>query len=179
MHLPKDNPLYADIPLDYEMVFIKDTSPMYMISKKNENKIGAVEGTVGNVCQLRPVMDDNYHRVMKARRMKNSKKSITKMWDVKKSAVNIEAVKHVKEAELLRRKHAHRTSVEDKRERLPENEFMDMLFRAFEKYPRWSLKGLIEYTNQPIGYLKEKLGEIAKKGSAENRNMWELKNEYK
>lgn len=37
---------------------------------------------------------------------------------------------------------------------------MDMLFAAFEQYPYWSFKGLVEHVKQPHSYLKEVLGEI-------------------
>ncbi|KAI1320534.1 hypothetical protein EDD11_000496 [Mortierella claussenii] len=44
--------------------------------------------------------------------------------------------------------------------RMPRNELVDMLFAAFEQYPYWSFKGLVEYVKQPHSYLKEVLGEI-------------------
>lgn len=43
---------------------------------------------------------------------------------------------------------------------MPKNELMDILFAAFERYPYWSFKGLIEQTKQPSQYLKEVLTEI-------------------
>ncbi|KAI8053680.1 transcription initiation factor IIF, beta subunit [Gilbertella persicaria] len=48
----------------------------------------------------------------------------------------------------------------EKRIRLPENELMDTLFSAFERYPYWSLKALIVETHQPRDYLKSVLDRI-------------------
>jgi transcription initiation factor TFIIF subunit beta len=43
---------------------------------------------------------------------------------------------------------------------MPRNELMDLLFAAFDKFPYWSFKGIVEHTNQPNQYLKEVLGDI-------------------
>lgn len=48
----------------------------------------------------------------------------------------------------------------EKATRMPRNELMDILFAAFDKYPYWSFKGILEHTNQPTQYLKEVLTEI-------------------
>lgn len=50
--------------------------------------------------------------------------------------------------------------MDQKTTRMPRNELMDMLFSAFEQYPYWSFKGLVEYVKQPQSYLKEVLSEI-------------------
>jgi len=68
----------------------------------------------------------------------------------------------------------------EKATRMPRNELMDMLFAAFERYPYWSLRGIVEHTRQPIQYLKEILGEICilnKRGPY--TAMYQLKAEYK
>jgi transcription initiation factor TFIIF subunit beta len=43
---------------------------------------------------------------------------------------------------------------------MPRNELMDLLFAAFDKFPYWSFKGIVEHTKQPNQYLKEILAEI-------------------
>ncbi|KAI8330011.1 transcription initiation factor IIF, beta subunit-domain-containing protein [Choanephora cucurbitarum] len=48
----------------------------------------------------------------------------------------------------------------EKATRMPRNELMDMLFAAFDKFPYWSFKGIVEHTKQPNQYLKEVLSEI-------------------
>ncbi|KAF9954211.1 hypothetical protein BGZ72_004746 [Mortierella alpina] len=53
-----------------------------------------------------------------------------------------------------------KVQMDQKTTRMPRNELMDMLFAAFEQYPYWSFKGLVEHVKQPHSYLKEVLGEI-------------------
>merc|ERR1711937_956134 len=54
------------------------------------------------------------------------------------------------------------------------------LFKLFEKHQYYSLKDLGEITKQPIGFLKDVLKEIAVYNTkSTQRNMWELKPEYR
>ncbi|KAF9584374.1 hypothetical protein BGW38_006706 [Lunasporangiospora selenospora] len=53
-----------------------------------------------------------------------------------------------------------KVQMDQKTTRMPRNELMDMLFAAFEQYPYWSFKGLVEYCKQPHSYLKDVLSEI-------------------
>jgi transcription initiation factor TFIIF subunit beta len=67
-----------------------------------------------------------------------------------------------------------------KRERLPKEDVMNILFAAFEKYSYWNLKGLVQHSDQPVSYLKEILNEICifnQRGPY--KNMYQLKPEYK
>lgn len=52
-------------------------------------------------------------------------------------------------------------SVEGKATRLPQNELLDLLFKLFEEYDYWGMKGLRERTKQPETYLKEVLDTMA------------------
>ncbi|KAA8917842.1 hypothetical protein TRICI_000003 [Trichomonascus ciferrii] len=52
-------------------------------------------------------------------------------------------------------------SVEGKATRLPQNELLDLLFKLFEEYDYWGMKGLRERTKQPEAYLKEVLDTMA------------------
>ncbi|KAG0301342.1 hypothetical protein BGZ98_008437 [Dissophora globulifera] len=53
-----------------------------------------------------------------------------------------------------------KVQMDQKTTRMPRNELVDLLFKAFEEYQYWSFKGLVEYCKQPHSYLKEVLGEI-------------------
>ncbi|KAG0237733.1 hypothetical protein BGW42_000139 [Actinomortierella wolfii] len=53
-----------------------------------------------------------------------------------------------------------KVQMDQKTTRMPKNELMDLLFSAFEQFPYWSFKGLVEYCKQPQSYLKEVLGDI-------------------
>lgn len=64
--------------------------------------------------------------------------------------------------------------------RMPKKDLLDLLFRLFEEYEYWSMKGLKERTRQPESYLKESLESIAtliKKGPYTSK--YSLKSEYK
>lgn len=64
--------------------------------------------------------------------------------------------------------------------RMPKQDLLDLLFRLFEEYEYWSIKGLKERTKQPESYLKESLDSIAiliKKGPYTSK--WVLKPEYR
>ncbi|ORZ17374.1 transcription initiation factor IIF, beta subunit-domain-containing protein [Absidia repens] len=68
----------------------------------------------------------------------------------------------------------------EKATRMPHNELMDLLFAAFERYPYWSFKGIVEHTRQPAQYLKDVLTEICilnKRGPYAGN--YQLKPEYK
>ena len=63
---------------------------------------------------------------------------------------------------------------------MPKKDLLDLLFRLFEEYEYWSMKGLNERTKQPESYLKESLESIAnliKKGPYTSK--YSLKPEYK
>lgn len=64
--------------------------------------------------------------------------------------------------------------------RMPQKDLFDILFKLFDEYDYWSLKGIKERTKQPEVYLKETLEQIAvliKKGPYALR--YALKKEYK
>uniref|UniRef100_A0A0L0P353 Transcription initiation factor IIF subunit beta n=1 Tax=Candidozyma auris TaxID=498019 RepID=A0A0L0P353_CANAR len=64
--------------------------------------------------------------------------------------------------------------------RMPQKDLLDLLFRLFEEYEYWSIKGLKERTKQPETYLKESLESIAnliKKGPYTSK--YHLKPEYR
>ncbi|CDK29159.1 unnamed protein product [Kuraishia capsulata CBS 1993] len=64
--------------------------------------------------------------------------------------------------------------------RMPKSELIDLLFRLFNEYDYWSMKGLKEKTKQPETYLKECLDSIAelmKRGTYALK--YRLKQEYR
>ncbi|EMG50036.1 Transcription initiation factor IIF, beta subunit, putative (Atp-dependent helicase, putative), partial [Candida maltosa Xu316] len=64
--------------------------------------------------------------------------------------------------------------------RMPKKDLLDLLFRLFEEYEYWSMKGLKERTRQPESYLKESLESIAtliKRGPYTSK--YTLKPEYR
>lgn len=81
---------------------------------------------------------------------------------------------------LRSQKKDNKVASEGKATRIPRNELLDVLFKLFEEYEYWSLKGLKGRTKQPESYLKEVLDEIAdliKKGPYSMK--YSLKPEYR
>ncbi|KAJ1285615.1 hypothetical protein BS78_03G292100 [Paspalum vaginatum] len=69
---------------------------------------------------------------------------------------------------------------ETKRTRMDRGELEKYLFKLFERQPNWSLKQLMQETNQPEQFLKEILNELCiynKRGP--NQGTHELRPEYK
>ena len=64
--------------------------------------------------------------------------------------------------------------------RIPRDQLLDQLFRAFQERERWSIRNLRERTQQPEAYLKEVLSEIAfLHRSGEFNGTWELLANFK
>ncbi|EDK37990.2 hypothetical protein PGUG_02088 [Meyerozyma guilliermondii ATCC 6260] len=73
-----------------------------------------------------------------------------------------------------------RSKIEGRAVRMPRKDLLDLLFRLFEEYEYWSMKGLKERTRQPESFLKECLDSIAiliKKGPYTSK--YSLRPEYK
>ncbi|KAK6198944.1 RNA polymerase II transcription initiation factor TFIIF middle subunit [Scheffersomyces amazonensis] len=73
-----------------------------------------------------------------------------------------------------------RKNAEGRAIRMPKKDLLDLLFRLFEEYEYWSMKGLKERTRQPESYLKESLESIAnliKKGPYTSK--YNLKPEFR
>lgn len=69
---------------------------------------------------------------------------------------------------------------EVKRTRRDRGELEAIMFKLFEGQPNWTLKQLVQETDQPAQFLKEILNELCvynKRGS--NQGTYELKPEYK
>ncbi|KZT00944.1 transcription initiation factor IIF beta subunit [Laetiporus sulphureus 93-53] len=64
--------------------------------------------------------------------------------------------------------------------RMPRDQLLDELFRAFQEHEFWAIKALRERTQQPEAYLKEVLSEIAiNRRSGEHAQSWELLPNFK
>lgn len=73
-----------------------------------------------------------------------------------------------------------RKEVAEKRDRMDAKDLTTILFRLFEKQPRWTFGQLQKDTAQPTQHLKEVLAEIAVKNlRGPYKDLWELKKEYK
>lgn len=179
MHLSND-PRLSDLPKDYDLSFVRNAKPNSAFSEKEGNNHSLeIEGKIEQECLVKPIINDTYKQLVKERNVKsNQPKRTIQYLDQERTDVKYGVLAPVSENILLTKK-KQKFSSEHKRERLPRAELLDLLFTAFEKYPRWTLKGLVNYSKQPVVYLKELLNEISvynKRGPF--KNTFELKPEY-
>ena len=179
VHLSENGPC-GDMPKNYTMNYSRCDQKMHLFCEDIAGRAMMIEGRVDKEFYMKPVLNEEYRKVMHQRNEEASRpKRSIQVVDSVEGGHRLEVLKHIREFDLLKAKKA-RTTPDEKRERLPRQEVMDMLFRAFERMPHWNFKGLLEQTQQPTVYLKEILAEIAvynKRGPY--KNLYELKPEYK
>jgi len=129
-----------------------------------------VHGIVDNMFNFTPKFDESYQSLLRKRKeITDVKPKILVTDDIPKTIV-----KPVFASDT------GKTKTKDKRTRKPEEQLQSELFHLFKKQPYWSLKELIEETEQPESYLKEILGKICDYNkSGFNKSKYELKKEYK
>lgn len=108
-----------------------------------------IRGKVEQECQLKPILNDEYRQVMKLRNIESNRPRRTiQVVDTGSAGIQVGLIPHVNETELLLKK-KRRFEPDSRKERLPKAEVMDLVFKAFEKFAHWSLKGLVDHTQQP------------------------------
>jgi transcription initiation factor TFIIF subunit beta len=173
------DPRWKDLPPEFDISFLRNVKPSNVFSECNGTPI-AIEGTIDQECNVQPKLTPQYQNLLRQRHMDASRpKRSIKLLDSSAESRQIGLIAPVSEAQLLMNKKKRLASPETKKERLPREELMDLLFTAFEKYSFWSFKGLVEYTNQPAVFLKELLAEIAIYNTrGPYKTMYQLKPEF-
>lgn len=133
---------------------------------KTVPKKTALVGTACHECQVLPSLNDkNYSKVVSQRKQvmeqAEPKNKVTFLQDIPgvTAASFSNALRGNQSAFLRAQKRDIKT--EGKATRLPKNELLDLLFKLFEEYDYWGMKGLRERTKQPESYLKEVLETMA------------------
>lgn len=170
----------GDLPLEYTLQLSKCDQTMHLFCEDLAGRALLVEGKVEQECQLKPVLNEQYREVMRQRNeTANRPKRSIQVVDSVSDTIQMGLIPHVSEAAMLAAR-KRKFEPDQKRERLPKDEVMDMLFRAFERLPHWTFKALVDHTQQPSAYLKDILGEIAIYNTrGPYKNLYELKPEYK
>lgn len=146
----------------------------------------ALVGKVYHECNVIPsVSDPNYNRVISQRRQLQEEEPRQKVTLLSEppgvtTGAFSQTLRGQSNMFMRAQKKESKAASEGKATRIPRNELLDMLFKLFESYQYWSLKGLKENTKQPEIYLKEVLDEIAvliKKGPYSMK--YSLKPEFK
>jgi transcription initiation factor TFIIF subunit beta len=186
--LTLDDRFSKDLPKNYKLQFT-NYSPTTGVIPTNEyiftdNGKGAgysIEGIVHNEATISPIVDEHYKKIMLNRTKAASKpKRQTRVMDVNDEKKAYRIVSDNSKFSTVRLQETHKKVNQEKRERLPREDVVTLLFQAFDKYPYWNFNGLVEHTDQPQSYLKEILGDIGqliKRGPY--NGMWQLKKEYR
>lgn len=108
-----------------------------------------IRGKVEQECQLKPILNDDYRGIMKMRNIESNRPRRTvQVVESGSAGIQVGLIPHVNETELLLKK-KRKFEPDTRKERLPKAEVMDLVFKAFEKFAHWTLKGLVDYTQQP------------------------------
>ncbi|KAG4303442.1 hypothetical protein PCK1_000406 [Pneumocystis canis] len=146
----------------------------------------ALVGTIAHECNISPIINEQYRKVMQARsRAASEPKRKIQMLNTHNSLTGNFMTLGTPETNAGRfstfiKNTKQKNASDQKASRLPRNELLDILFKCFDDYDYYSMKTLKEITKQPETYLKEVLESIAvllKKGPYIMK--WTLKTEYK
>ncbi|CAJ0586401.1 unnamed protein product, partial [Mesorhabditis spiculigera] len=135
----------------------------------------SIEGVVVQKAECRPPNNLSYLR-LKIGQIEKSGQPKRHVIQIGKAAMKYKPISvHAEEANRNKQKKEGIKAVRADRDVLRQT-----LFHAFEKHQYYKLNDLTQLTNQPHGWIKEILNEIAVYNTAPpHKNMWELKPEYR
>ncbi|EIW57170.1 uncharacterized protein TRAVEDRAFT_168775 [Trametes versicolor FP-101664 SS1] len=192
--LPPD-PKHPEEPDEYEMDMVNHDVENQIVIAEREKEPGTASrarttiltGSVKHECNMRPTLTERYRRQLKERnRAANAPKRTTmRIEDAHpggRGEINMltSGAKNHAGFNLVKAKPKPQKGQFERMARMPRDQLLDELFRAFQERERWSIKVLRERTQQPEAYLKEVLSEIAfLHRSGEFNGSWELLANYK
>lgn len=139
-------------------------------------------GTICHECHAIPsITDKRYKNVLNQRKEADKPRGEVTFLDEVPGVMHATtgpSVYRANTSKFMRKKEKDKS--EGRAIRMPQKDLLDLLFRLFDEYDYWSLKGLRERTKQPENYLKECVESIAllvKKGPYALK--YSLKPEYK
>lgn len=142
------------------------------VARKTAPAGGTAGGTTGGTAgAARVALDPEYRKLSRARHQA--------------AAVKTRTVQYLQDTKLVGAPSTvqigqKRKEVSEKRDRMDLKELQPILFRMFEKQPRWNFAQMQKDTHQPTQHLKEVLSEIAVKNPrGPYKDLWELKKEYR
>lgn len=157
----------------------------YVPFVKTIPKKTALIGKICHDCQIVPSKSDSKYSQMLLRRQEIQTKPRPKVTLLNDTPGVIQSqtgpsIKGNNTSAFLRSTLTKEKKGEGRAVRMSKKDLLDLLFRLFEEYEYWSMKGLKERTRQPESYLKESLDSIAnliKKGPYTSK--YNLKPEYR
>ncbi|KAF8021892.1 hypothetical protein BT93_G2127 [Corymbia citriodora subsp. variegata] len=165
----------GNIPRRYSMEMSKDFIPMSVFSESSQGKI-SVEGKILHKFDMRPHGEniESYGKLCRERTTKSMNK-----------ARQIQVIDHdtgslMRTMPLMEKKKLPTKVSETKRTRRDRGEMEEIMFKLFERQPNWTLRQLIQETDQPEQFLKDILKDLCVyNNKGPNQGTYELKPEYK
>lgn len=173
----------ANTPKCYILDISKDLVPMSVFSESSQGKL-CVEGNIKDKFDMKPNDEnlENYGKLCRERTKKHMKSRKIKVIDNDNGAHMRPMpgmIGFVAPGPSEKRKAPTKGS-EMKRTRRDRGEMEDIMFKLFERQPNWTLRQLIQETDQPEQFLKDILKDLSvynNKGA--NQGTYELKPEYR
>ncbi|KAL8459078.1 hypothetical protein ACS0TY_035682 [Phlomoides rotata] len=175
----------VNMPKSFSLNMFKDIVPMAIFSETNQGRV-ATEGKVEHKFDMKPHHEniEEYRRMCRER----TNKSMVKSRQIQ--VINNDRGAYMRPMPGMmglitstskdKKKPAPVKGSDVKRTRRDRGELEDIMFKLFERQPNWTLKQLVQETDQPAQFLKEILNELCvynKRGT--NQGTYELKPEYK
>ncbi|KAG7628221.1 putative DNA helicase [Arabidopsis thaliana] len=172
----------GNMPRRYTLDMSKDFIPMNVFCESSDGKM-SVEGKIKNKFDMRPHNEniESYGRLCRERTNKymGKNRQIQVIDNARGMHMRPMPGMIIPTAAPEKKKLTNRTS-EMKRTRRDRREMEEVMFNLFERQSNWTLRLLIQETDQPEQFLKDLLKDLCiynNKGS--NQGTYELKPEYK
>lgn len=166
----------GNFPSSFDVRITARENNMYVV--KTGEKSADVEGVINNECYITPEINAEYLAYKCSVGFKSdAKRNNVQVIDYLKEGKKGEKFGSLRELEYLARKRK-KMLLDKKRERLGKNEVMDLVFKAFEKYPSWTVKDLADFCGQPVAFIQEIVSDICVLNKKDLKNSYELKPEY-
>ncbi|CAN4084813.1 unnamed protein product [Withania somnifera] len=161
----------GNMPKSYSLNMFQDFVPMCVLSETSRGRV-TMEGKVEHKFDMTPHTRnmEEYGKMCRERTNKSMIKNVQIREMLSMIFVPMQDKKKVPPVK----------GPEVKRTRRDRGELEDIMFKLFERQPNWTLKQLVQETDQPAQFLKEILNELCvynKRGT--NQGTYELKPEYK
>ncbi|KAL2504038.1 Transcription initiation factor IIF [Abeliophyllum distichum] len=175
----------VNMPKSYSLNMFKDIVPMCVFSETNQGRV-SMEGKVEHKFDMKPRHQniEEYRKICRERTNKSMiKNRQIQVIDNDRGVLMrpMPGMLGVISSTMKDKKKAAPIKGSDvKRTRRDRGELEDIMFKLFERQPNWTLKQLVQQTDQPAQFLKEILNELCvynKRGT--NQGTYELKPEYK
>ncbi|GLT70102.1 hypothetical protein SLA2020_422000 [Shorea laevis] len=170
----------GNAPKSYSMDISKDFIPMSVFSESPQGKL-TVEGKILNKFDMRPHDEniENYGKLCRERTNKYMTKSRQIQFINNDTGSHMRPMPGMMITSVDRRRQPAKAS-EMKRTRRDRGEMEEIMFKLFERQSNWTLRQLVQETDQPEQFVKDLLKDLCVyNNKGVNQGSYELKPEYK